>query len=52
MTTRTHGEMILTFYFHCYVLSELLSVQHRNYNKGDYQNLRRKLSIDWDNATD
>jgi len=39
---------VLSFYFHCYVESELLCVQHRNYNKGDYQNLRRELSIDWE----
>jgi len=43
---------VLSFHFHCYVEYELFTVLRRNYNKGDYHNLRQEFNSDWETLLD
>jgi len=41
-----HG--VLSFTLHCYIETDITEVSRRQYNKGDYDQLRCNLNIDWE----
>jgi endonuclease/exonuclease/phosphatase family metal-dependent hydrolase len=43
-----HG--ILSFTLHCYTVSEMTEITRRQYKKGNYDHLRKKLNIDWESV--